>query len=110
MSTEPESYRGRVIDLASFIEYSDNSVLSKTLVDKNAGTITLFSFDAGQGLSEHTAPYDAVVQIIDGEAEIIIGGTASRVTTGQMIIMPAEIPHELRAIKQFKMLLTMIRA
>jgi len=110
MSTEPESYKGRVIELASFVEYSDNSVLSKTLVDKNAGTITLFSFDAGQGLSEHTAPYDAVVQIIDGEAEIIIGGTASRVTTGQMIIMPAEIPHELRAIKQFKMLLTMIRA
>jgi len=110
MSTEPESYKARVIELASFIEYSDNSVLSKTLVDKNAGTITLFSFDAGQGLSEHTAPYDAVVHIIDGEAEIIIGGTASRVTTGQMIIMPAEIPHELRAIKQFKMLLTMIRA
>ena len=110
MSTGPESYKGRVIELASFVEYSDNSVLSKTLVDKNAGTITLFSFDAGQGLSEHTAPYDAVVHIIDGEAEIIIGGTASRVTTGQMIIMPAEIPHELRAIKQFKMLLTMIRA
>ena len=110
MSTEPESYKGRVIELASFVEYSDNAVLSKTLVDKNAGTITLFSFDAGQGLSEHTAPYDAVVHIIDGEAEIIIGGTASRVTTGQMIIMPAEIPHELRAIKQFKMLLTMIRA
>ena len=110
MSAELESYKARVIELASFIEYLDNSVLSKTLVDKNAGTITLFSFDAGQGLSEHTAPYDAVVQIIDGEAEIIIGGTASRVTTGQMIIMPAEIPHELRAIKQFKMLLTMIRA
>jgi quercetin dioxygenase-like cupin family protein len=110
MSTEPESYKARVIELASFIEYSDNSVLSKTLVEKKAGTITLFSFDAGQGLSEHTAPYDAVVHIIDGEAEIIIGGTASRVTTGQMIIMPAEIPHELRAIKQFKMLLTMIRA
>ena len=110
MSTAPESYKGRVIELASFIEYSDNSVLSKTLVEKKAGTITLFSFDAGQGLSEHTTPYDAVVHIIDGEAEIIIGGTASRVTTGQMIIMPAEIPHELRAIKQFKMLLTMIRA
>ena len=110
MSTELESYKGRVIELASFIEYSDNSVLSKTLVDKNAGTITLFSFDAGQGLSEHTAPYDAVVQIIDGEAEIIIGGTASHVKTGQIIIMPGGIPHELRAPKKFKMLLTMIRA
>jgi len=110
MSTGPESYKGRVIELASFVEYSDNSVLSKTLVDKNAGTITLFSFDAGQGLSEHTAPYDAVVQIIDGEAEIIIGGTASHVTTGQIIIMPGGIPHELRAPKKFKMLLTMIRA
>jgi len=110
MSTEPESYKGRVIDLASFIEYSDNSVLSKTLVDKNAGTITLFSFDTGQGLSEHTAPYDAVVQIIDGEAEIIIGGAASHVTTGQIIIMPGGISHALSAPKKFKMLLTMIRA
>ncbi len=110
MSTELESYKARAIELASFIEYSNDSVVSKTLVDKKAGTMTLFAFDAGQGLSEHTTPYDAVVHIIDGEAEIIIGGTASRVTTGQMIIMPANIPHELRAIKQFKMLLTMIRA
>jgi quercetin dioxygenase-like cupin family protein len=110
MSTELESYKAKAIDLASFIEYSGNAVVSKTLVDKKAGTITLFAFDAGQGLSEHTAPYDAVVQVIDGEAEIIIGGTVSNVTTGQMIIMPAEIPHELKAVKQFKMLLTMIRA
>ena len=110
MSTELESYKAKVIDLASFIEYSNNSVVSKTLVDKKAGTITLFSFDVEQGLSEHTAPYDAVVHIIDGEAEIIIGGTASHVTTGQKIIMPAEIPRELRAIKKFKVLLTMIRA
>ena len=110
MNREFESYKAKVIDLASFIEYSDNSVTSKTLVDKNAGTITLFSFDAGQRLSEHTAPYDAVVHILDGEAEIIIGGTASHVTTGQMIIMPAGIPHELRAVKKFKMLLTMIKA
>jgi quercetin dioxygenase-like cupin family protein len=109
MSTELESYKAKAIELASFIDYSNDSIVSKTLVDAKAGTITLFSFDAGQGLSEHTAPYDAVVQIIDGEAEIIIGGTATNVTTGQMIIMPAEIPHELRAIKKFKMLLTMIR-
>lgn len=77
---------------------------------KKTGTITLFAFDAGQGLSEHTAPYDAVVQVIDGEAEIIIRGVASRVTSGQMIIMPAKILHKLRAIKKFKMMLTMIRA
>jgi quercetin dioxygenase-like cupin family protein len=110
MSAELDSYKAKVIELANFIEYTGNAVVSKTLVDKKAGTMTLFAFDAGQGLSEHTAPYDAVVQIIDGEAEIIIGGIASRVTTGQMIIMPAEIPHELKAINKFKMLLTMIRA
>ena len=110
MSTELESYKAKVIELASFIEYSGHSVVSKTLVDKKAGTMTLFSFDAGQGLSEHTAPYDAAVQIIEGEAEIIIGGHTSHVTTGQMIIMPANISHELKAIKKFKMLLTMIRA
>ncbi len=110
MSSELELYKAKVIDLTSFIEYSGNAVVSKTLVDKKAGTITLFAFDAGQGLSEHTAPFDAVVQIIDGEAEIIIRGVASRVATGQMIIMPAEIPHELKAIKKFKMMLTMIRA
>jgi quercetin dioxygenase-like cupin family protein len=98
MSAELDSYKAKVIELANFIEYSGNAVVSKTLVDKKAGTMTLFAFDAGQGLSEHTAPYDAAVQIIDG------------VTTGQMIIMPAEIPHELKAIKKFKMLLTMIRA
>jgi quercetin dioxygenase-like cupin family protein len=110
MSTELESYKAKVIKLASFIEYSNNSVVSKTLVDKKAGTMTLFSFDAGQGLSEHTAPYDAVVQITDGEAEIIIGGVTSHLTAGQIIIMPANVSHELKAIKKFKMLLTMIRA
>ena len=101
---------GTAFDLSGYIDYSSGSVVSKTLVDKKAGTLTLFSFDAGQGLSEHTAPYDAVVQILDGEAEITIGGKANTVAAGQMIIMPANIPHSLKAEKRFKMLLTMIRA
>ena len=110
MTLEIESYKAKALDLSNFIEYSDNSVVSKTLVDTKAGTITLFSFDIGQGLSEHAAPYDAVVQIIDGEAEIIIGGNPLHVTAGQMVIMPANVPHALRAVQKFKMLLTMIRA
>ncbi|HXY87231.1 MAG TPA: cupin domain-containing protein [Candidatus Acidoferrales bacterium] len=110
MTPEIESYKAKVLDSSKFIEYSDNSVVSKTLVDTKVGTITLFSFDMGQGLSEHTAPYDAVVQIIDGEAEIIIGGNPLHVTTGQMVIMPANVPHALRATRKFKMLLTMIRS
>jgi quercetin dioxygenase-like cupin family protein len=94
----------------TLVEYSANSIVSKTLIDTKAGTITMFSFDAGQGLSEHTAPYDAVVQIVDGEAEITIGGNAVPASAGNMVIMPANIPHALQATTRFKMLLTMIRA
>jgi len=101
---------GTAFDLSGHIDYSSGSVVSKTLVDKKAGTLTLFSFDEGQGLSEHTAPYDAVVQVLDGEAVITIGGKSGTVTAGQMIIMPANVPHSLKAEKRFKMLLTMIRA
>ena len=78
-------------------------------MDKQAGTLTVFSFDAGQGLSEHTSPYDATVQILDGEAVITIGGKENYVEAGDLIIMPAGIPHSLRAEKRFKMLLIMIR-
>lgn len=96
-------------DLESYVTYADDAVISKTLLDKGIGNITLFSFDKGQGLSEHTSPYDAVVHILDGEARIIIGGNEKVVKKGEMIIMPANIPHSLHADVQYKMLLTMIR-
>jgi len=92
------------------VDYQQGSVVSKTLLDKKIGTITLFAFDAGQGLSEHTAPFDAFVEIVDGEADITIGGDVHTVFSGQLIIMPANVPHSLRATKRFKMLLVMIRS
>jgi len=97
------------ITLKEHIEYSHGSVVSKTLKENKAGTITLFAFDAGQGLSEHSAPFDAVVQVIDGEGLFIIGGEDHNLKAGQMIIMPANVPHAVRAVKRFKMLLTMLR-
>ncbi|MGZ4928604.1 MAG: cupin domain-containing protein [Halobacteriota archaeon] len=103
-------YKGKAVDTKTLVEYSADSIVSKTMIDTNAGTITLFAFDAGQGLSEHTAPYDAVVQIIDGDAEITIGGNAVHAYEGNMVVIPANIPHALQAINRFKMLLTMIRA
>jgi len=108
--SEIEMCKGKALDVKTLIEYSANSIVSKTLIDTKAGTITLFSFDEGQGLSEHTAPYDAVVQIVDGEAEITIGGNAIHANEGNMVVMPANVPHALQATKRFKMLLTMIRA
>ena len=101
---------GTALTLSELVSYQDGSVVSKTLIDKKIGTVTMFSFGAGQGLSEHTVPYDAFVQVVDGEAEVVIDGKAQTVTAGQMIIMPANIPHELKAVKPFKMLLVMIRA
>lgn len=108
--SEIELYKGKALDIKTLVEYSASSIVSKTLIDTKAGTITLFSFDVGQGLSEHTAPYDAVVQIVDGEAEITIGGNAIHTNEGNMVVMPANVPHALQATKRFKMLLTMIRA
>ena len=104
-----EAIKGTPFNVESSIEYSNNSVVSQTLLKNEAGTITLFAFDAGQGLSEHTAPFDAVVQILDGCAEITIGGEANTVNTGEVLIMPANIPHALHAGERFKMLLTMVR-
>jgi quercetin dioxygenase-like cupin family protein len=101
---------GKALTLSDLVTYQDGSVVSKTLIDKKIGTVTMFSFGAGQGLSEHTAPFDAFVQVVDGEAQVIIDGTPQTVTAGQIIIMPANIPHELKAVKPFKMLLVMIRA
>ena len=92
------------------ISYEKGSIVSKELIKKEAGTVTLFSFDKGQGLSEHTAPFDALVYIMDGQVEIHIAGKAYLLKTGEMIIMPANKPHALKAIDRFKMLLVMIKA
>ena len=97
-------------DIASLVEYAADSIVSKTLLDKPAGTITLFAFDKAQNLSEHTAPYDAVVQILDGQAKLTIGGENVQVLAGEVIIMPANVPHAVAAESKFKMLLTMIRS
>ena len=97
----------RLVDL---VAYQKGSVVSRTVIDKQTGTVTLFSFDEGQGLSEHTAPFDALVCLLDGEAEISISGNPFHLREGEMIMMPANEPHALKAVKRFKMLLTMIRS
>lgn len=101
--------KGAILDMDEMIEYSTGGVISKQVLKNDAGNITLFSFDKGQGLSEHTAPFDAMVEILDGEAEISIDGKPLILTTRQSVIMPADIPHALYASKRFKMLLTMIK-
>jgi quercetin dioxygenase-like cupin family protein len=101
---------GEAIHIASLVEYAPESIVSRQLVKNEAGTITLFAFDKGQSLSEHTAPFDAVVQIVDGQAELIIGGQSVPVTSGQMAVMPADVPHAVMAPQRFKMLLTMLKA
>ncbi|MDH6342537.1 quercetin dioxygenase-like cupin family protein [Parabacteroides sp. PFB2-12] len=101
--------KGAILNMAEMIDYSAGGVVSKQVLKNDAGNITLFSFDKGQGLSEHTAPFDAVVEILDGEAEIVIGGNPLLLTAGQTVIMPAHISHALFAKQPFKMLLTMIR-
>ncbi len=101
---------GHVSKLTDLISYQDGAVVSRTLIGEKVGTVTLFAFDEGQGLSEHTAPYDALVHVIEGEAEVIIGQEPMAVKMGEIIIMPAHQPHALTATTQFKMMLTMIRA
>jgi len=101
---------GRSHELTSLVEYAVDSIVSKTILDKSVGTITLFAFDKGQKLSEHTAPYDAVVQVLDGSAHLTIGGEDARVSAGEIIIMPANVSHAVAAEEKFKMLLTMLRA
>jgi len=96
--------------LVELVAYQKGAVVSRTLIDKKTGTVTLFSFDEGQGLSEHTAPFDALVCVLDGEAEISISGKPLHIGEGEMVIMPANEPHALKAAKRFKMLLTMIRS
>lgn len=99
----------QAINLADLVAYQEGSVVSRQLVKRDKGNVTLFAFDAGQGLTEHTSPFDALVQILDGEAEITISGKPCRVRAGEIILMPAGEPHGLRAPARFKMLLTMIR-
>ncbi|MDH6303696.1 quercetin dioxygenase-like cupin family protein [Parabacteroides sp. PF5-5] len=101
--------KGEVYNLSGQIEYSAGGVISKQVLKNQAGNVTLFSFDKGQGLSEHTAPFDALVQLLEGEAEIRISGIEYKLKTGDMIIMPADKPHALQAVERFKMLLTMIK-
>ncbi len=97
------------VHLDEYIEYAQGSIVSKTLINKQTGTMTLFAFDEGQSLSEHTAPFEAVVQVIEGEVELTIAKETITATVGQLVIMPADVPHSVRANKRFKMLLTMIR-
>jgi quercetin dioxygenase-like cupin family protein len=105
VSDQPEV--SRVVDLVS---YQDGAVVSRIVVKRETGNVTLFAFDAGQELSEHTAPYDALVQVLDGEAAITVAGRPHRVRAGEMILMPGHQPHALKAVSRFKMLLTMIRS
>ena len=101
---------GQAKDLSGSVEYQADAVVSKTLIKKETGTVTLFAFDKGQGLSEHTAPFDAMVCILDGQAEITIDGKLIKVKNDQIIIMPANKPHALKAVERFKMLLVMIKS
>jgi quercetin dioxygenase-like cupin family protein len=103
-------FDAKAVNLAGLVEYQPGSVVSREVVKKPTGTVTVFAFDAGQGLSEHTAPFDALVNLLDGEAEITIGGKPVAAKTGDMVIMPANVPHALKAVKRFKMLLVMIRS
>lgn len=97
------------VALGHFVDYAKDSIVSKTIVNKKTGSVTLFAFYAGQALSEHSAPFDALVQVIEGQAELTIGGTPVKASAGQSVIMPANVPHAVRAGEPFKMLLTMIK-
>jgi quercetin dioxygenase-like cupin family protein len=101
---------GQISNIVEMVAYQDGSIVSKEIIRKPTGTTTLFAFDRDQGLSEHTAPFDALVYILDGEAEIIISGEPHQLKTGEMIIMPGGKPHALKAVKRFKMMLVMIRS
>ena len=101
---------GKAVKLIDLVSYNEGSIVSRTIIDKTTGTCTLFAFAEGQGLSEHTAPFDALVYLLDGEAEVTISGKALYLKEGDMVIMPANEPHALRAIKRFKMMLVMIKS
>jgi quercetin dioxygenase-like cupin family protein len=100
----------QVVNMAALVDYQSGSIVSREILKGAKGRVTLFAFDRGEGLSEHTSPFDALVQVLEGEAEITISGKPHRVTGGELILMPAQQPHALKAVRRFKMILTMIRA
>lgn len=102
--------QSKAFSAAESVEYASGSVVSKTIVKKPTGNITLFAFDEGEGLTEHSSPFEAIVQLLDGKAEIIIGGVSHQIEAGQSIILPANIPHSLKANERFKMMLIMIKS
>ena len=105
-----EFTKSEVFTFSESVDYSAGAIVSKTVIKKDTGNISLFAFDRGEALSEHTAPFDAVIQVVDGRGEIIIGGKSYFLETGDNIIMPANIPHAVRAVERFKMVLTMIKS
>jgi quercetin dioxygenase-like cupin family protein len=104
-----EKFFANSASLSGLVDYQEGAVVSRTLIDKKTGTVTLFAFDANQGLSEHISPFDAIVHVFDGEAEVTISGNPIRLKAGELTIMPAGKPHALKAISRFKMMLIMIR-
>jgi quercetin dioxygenase-like cupin family protein len=109
MAEKPSDLSGNAMKLKDLVEYQKGSVVSRTIIDKNAGTVTLFAFDEDEGLSEHTAPFDALIVDLDGEVEVKIAGVRNHLKEGDVIIMPASKPHALKALTQFKMMLVMIK-
>ncbi len=107
---DAESLKGRVLDLGGLIGYQQGSVVSRTIIQKKTGTVTLFAFDEGQGLSEHTTPFDALVHVLEGQAEVVVGADTHGVRAGEMVILPANKPHAVRAVQKVKMLLVMVRS
>jgi quercetin dioxygenase-like cupin family protein len=107
-NNEPES--GKIFSFPEIVEYADGAVVSRTIIKKQTGNVTVFSFDKGEGLSEHTASFDALVNIVDGTADIIINGASNILIKGQSIIMPGNIPHAVKAVEKFKMVLVMIKS
>lgn len=105
-----KTFKTKMAKLTDLVNYQDGAVVSREIINQKAGSVTLFAFDEGQGLSEHMAPFDAMVYLLDGEAEIAISGRPLHLKQGEMIIMPANQPHSLKATKRFKMVLTMIKA
>jgi quercetin dioxygenase-like cupin family protein len=101
---------GKVENMVDLVDYQAGSIVSRTIIEKATGTLTLFAFGEGQGLSEHTAPFDALVYLLDGKAEVTISGKPLQLKQGEMVIMPANQPHALKAIRKFKMLLVMIKS
>jgi quercetin dioxygenase-like cupin family protein len=100
---------GEILDVADLAPYSEGSVVSRSLINRTTGSVTVFSFDKGEGLSEHSAPFDALIHVLDGEAEITLGGKPHRLKAGQMLVMPSGIPHAVQAVERFKMLLFLAR-